>query len=230
MISIIIPVYNEEECLSKNHAYYRAVSTIGELIFVDGGSTDRTVALAQELGKLISAPKNRSLQLNRGAQAAGFDILLFLHADATIHLEDLKQIVKAVNEDGYLGGCFRQVLDDPGLVYRWIAWTGNVRAKITKVFYGDQAIFVRKDIFEALGGFPEVNLAEDVLFCRKLKGQGKAGILPYPVHCSARRWKRQGIRRTFLLNWRINTALFWNKDLDQLAADYRDVRENTNKE
>lgn len=230
MISVIIPVYNEEECLSKNHAYYRAVSTIGELIFVDGGSTDRTVVLAQELGKLISAPKNRSLQLNKGAQAAGFDIFLFLHADATIHLEDLKQIVKAVDEDGYLGGCFKQVLDDPALLYRWIAWTGNVRAKLTKIFYGDQAIFVRKDIFEALGGFPEVNLAEDVFFCRKLKGKGKVGILPYPVHCSARRWKRQGIRRTFLLNWRINTALFWNKDLDQLAADYQDVRENTNKE
>lgn len=224
MISVIIPVYNEEECLMKNGVYYQAISQSGELIFVDGGSTDRTVSLARKSGRVITAPKNRGAQMNRGAKEAKHNILLFLHADAVIHLENLQQIVKAIEGKQYIGGCFNQVLDDPALVYRWIAWTGNIRAKVSKVFYGDQAIFVRKDIFQRLGGFPEVKMGEDVLFTKKLRRKGRVGILPFAVHCSTRRWKKQGIWRTFLLNLRINTALVWNQNLEQLANAYQDVR------
>ncbi|MGE0267916.1 MAG: TIGR04283 family arsenosugar biosynthesis glycosyltransferase [Candidatus Omnitrophota bacterium] len=226
MISVIIPVYNEEECLSKNDIYYQMISQVGELIFVDGGSTDRTISLARKLGCVITASKNRGAQMNRGAKEAKHKILLFLHADAVIHLEDLQQIVKAIKDKGYIGGCFKQVLDDPALLYRWIAWTGNVRAKVSKVFYGDQAIFVRKDIFQELGGFPEIKIGEDVLFTKKLRRKGRVGILPFAVNCSVRRWKKQGIWQTFLLNLRINTALVWNQNLDQLANAYQDVREN----
>ena len=226
MISVIIPVYNEEECLLKNDVYYQMISQAGELIFVDGGSTDRTVSLARKLGRVITAPKNRGAQMNRGAKEAKHKILLFLHADAFIHLENLQQIVKAVERKKYIGGCFKQVLDDPAVLYRWIAWTGNIRAKVSKVFYGDQAIFVRKDIFQELGGFPEVKIGEDVLFTKKLRRKGRVGILPFEVNCSARRWKRQGVLQTFLLNLRINTALAWNQNLEQLANAYQDVREN----
>lgn len=164
--------------------------------------------------------------MNRGAQEAKRRILLFLHADAFIHLENLQQIVKAIEGKKYIGGCFSQVLDDPAILYRWIAWTGNFRAKVSKVFYGDQAIFVRKDVFQGLGGFPEVKIGEDILFTKKLRRKGKVGVLPFAVNCSTRRWKRQGVWQTFLLNLRINTALVWNKDLDQLANAYQDVREN----
>ncbi len=227
MISVIIPVYNEEECLLKNDVYYQVISQSGELIFVDGGSTDRTVPLARKLGRVITAPKNRGAQMNKGAKEAKYNILLFLHADAIIHLENLQQIVKAIEGKKYIGGCFKQVLDDPAILYRWIAWTGNFRAKVSKVFYGDQAIFVRKDVFQELGGFPEVKMGEDVLFTKKLRRKGKVGILPFAVKCSARRWKKQGIWQTFLLNLRINTALVWNQNLDQLANAYRNVREST---
>ncbi len=225
MISIIIPVYNEEECLLKNDIYYQMISQAGELIFVDGGSTDRTVSLAKKSGRVITAPKNRGVQMNRGAQEAKHNILLFLHADAVIHSENLQQIVKAIKGKRYVGGCFKQVLDDPALIYRWIAWTGNIRAKILKIFYGDQAIFVRKDVFQQLGGFPEVKIGEDVLFTKKLRKNGKVGVLPYPIHCSTRRWKKQGIWQTFLLNLRINMALTWNQNLDPLAHVYQDVRQ-----
>jgi len=226
MISIIIPVFNEEECLSKSDIYYQMISPAGELIFVDGGSTDGTVSLARRWGRVITAPKNRAVQMNRGAKEAKFDILLFLHADAIIHLENLQHIVKAIKNKKIIGGCFQQVLDNPALIFRWIAWTGNIRAKVSKVFYGDQAIFVRKDVFQELGGFPEVKIGEDVLFTKKLRKRGKVGILPFAVNCSARRWKRQGILRTFFLNWRINTALIWNQNLDQLVTSYQDVRRN----
>lgn len=226
MISIIIPVYNEEECLLKNDVYYQVISQFGELIFVDGGSSDNTVVLAGKLGKVISAPKNRAIQMNRGTQEAQYGILLFLHADAFIHLENLEQIVKAIAGRKYIGGCLKQIFDDPAIIYRWIAWTGNIRAKVSKIFYGDQAIFVRKDVFQDLGGFPEVKIGEDVLFTKRLRRKGRVGILPFAVHCSARRWKKQGVWPTFLLNLRINTALAWNQNLDQLANAYQDVREN----
>jgi rSAM/selenodomain-associated transferase 2 len=226
VISIIIPVYNEEECLLKNDVYYQVISQAGELIFVDGGSTDRTVSLARKLGRVVAAPKNRAVQMNRGAKEAKHKILLFLHADAFIHLENLQHIVKAIESNKYIGGCFKQVLDDPAVLYRWIAWTGNIRAKVSKVFYGDQAIFVRKDIFQELRGFPEVKIGEDVLFTKQLRRKGRVGILPFAVNCSTRRWKKQGIWQTFLLNLRINTALIWNQDLDKLANAYQDVREN----
>jgi len=225
MISVIIPVYNEEECLLKNDVYYQMISQAGELIFVDGGSTDRTVSLAKKLGRVITAPKNRGAQMNRGAKEAKHKILLFLHADAFIHFENLQHIVNAIKNKKYIGGCFKQVLDDPAILYRWIAWTGNIRAKVSKVFYGDQAIFVRKDIFQQLGGFPEVKIGEDVLFTRKLRRKGRVGVLPFTVNCSTRRWKRQGVWQTFLLNLRINTALVWNQNLDQLANAYQDIRE-----
>ena len=225
MISVIIPVYNEEECLLKNDVYYQMISQAGELIFVDGGSTDRTVSLAKKLGRVITAPKNRGAQMNRGAKEAKHKILLFLHADAFIHFENLQHIVNAIKNKKYIGGCFKQVLDDPAILYRWIAWTGNIRAKVSKVFYGDQAIFVRKDIFQQLGGFPEVKIGEDVLFTKKLRRKGRVGVLPFTVNCSTRRWKRQGVWQTFLLNLRINTALVWNQNLDQLANAYQDIRE-----
>ena len=226
MISVIIPVYNEEESLLRNDVYYQVISHAGELIFVDGGSTDRTVSLAQKLGRVITAPRNRGAQMNRGAKEATHKILLFLHADAFIHLENLQQVVKAIEGKKYIGGCFKQVLDDPAILYRWIAWTGNFRAKVSRIFYGDQVIFVRKDVFQELGGFPEVKIGEDVLFTKKLRRKGRVGILPFAVNCSTRRWKRQGVWKTFLLNLRINTALVWNQDLDELANAYQDVREN----
>ena len=227
MISVIIPVYNEEGCLLKNDVYYQVISQVGELIFVDGESTDNTGVLARKLGRVINTPKNRAIQMNMGAAEAKHNILLFLHVDAVIHLENFQQIVKVIEYRKYIGGCFTQILDGPSPVYRWIAWTGNVRAKLSKVFYGDQAIFVRKDVFQQLGGFPEVKIGEDVLFTKKLRRAGKVGILPYAVHCSARRWEKQGILKTFLLNFRINTALVWNQNLNQVANAYQDVRENS---
>lgn len=225
MISIVIPVYNEETILSGQREYFTALSKETELIFVDGGSDDDTVRRALDFGEVISTKKNRSFQMNAGARLAKNDILLFLHADTCIPKQALRRVKTAVTEDGFIGGCFCQVIDNPRLIFKWIAWTGNLRAKMFKVFYGDQGIFVRRDIFEKLGGFPDTALAEDVFFTRKLRQEGKVGVLDDPIYCSARRWVDQGIGKTFLLNMKITAGLLKDKNIDLLSKEYKDIRE-----
>lgn len=225
MTSVIIPVYNEERMLVRHGTYFQTLAQAAELIFVDGGSVDKTVTLASRLGRVIKARKNRAAQMNAGARAAVGDILLFLHADSIIPSARLEEITQAVEKRQLAGGCLTQVLDDPGLLFRWIAFTGNVRAKGFKIFYGDQGIFVRRAIFENLSGFPEVSIGEDVLFSKRLRKAGKTDILPLPILCSARRWKKQGVFRTFLMNARITTALALGHHPDRFASQYLDVRQ-----
>lgn len=224
MISIIIPVYNEEVMLRKNAACYSLLSQSTELIFVDGGSEDKTAELAKASGRLVKARKNRAAQMNAGARTAKGEILLFLHADAVIQQMYLEKIEEAVEKQEYAGGCLTQVIDEQRILFKWISFTGNIRAKMSKIFYGDQGIFVRKGIFEKLGGFPEVKICEDILFTKKLKKEGKVDILPVPVYCSARRWKKQGIVKTSLLNFQITTALALGRHPDRLSIVYKDVR------
>jgi rSAM/selenodomain-associated transferase 2 len=224
VISVLVPVYNEEDVLSKNKKYFAELSGQAEVIFIDGGSEDDTVRRALVFGEVISSRKGRSVQMNAGARLARHDILLFLHADTRIPLEVLDRIETAVTEQGCIGGCLKQIIDHPGLVFRWIAWTGNMRAKLFKVFYGDQGIFVRKDVFEKIGGFADVALCEDVFLSQRLKAEGKVGVLEEPIYCSARRWLNQGIGKTFLLNMKITAGVLWGGNLGRLAEMYKDIR------
>jgi rSAM/selenodomain-associated transferase 2 len=226
MISVIIPVYNEEVALRKNKAYFKDLGQQTDLIFVDGGSLDQTAVLAAEYGKVLRSPKLRALQMNLGAQSASSEVLLFLHADTVLPLHQLDQIQEAVHVQKAVAGCFTQVLDRPEWIYRYIAWTGNLRARISKIFYGDQGIFVRKDVFNKLGGFPEVSLAEDVRLTTRLRKEGRTVVLKAPIYCSARRWIGQGVWKTFWLNMRINWMLMIGKDITALADFYTDIRED----
>lgn len=226
MISVVIPVYNEERALREKENYYRDLAKTTELIFVDGASSDQTLFLAQGYGKVIQTAKGRARQMNQGARQAHGEILLFLHADALLDTAYLEKITEVVTRQNYIGGCFSQRFKEEALIYRWIAWTGNMRAKVFKIFYGDQGIFVRKDVFWRIGGFPPMRLGEDIFFTKKLKKEGKVRMLSYPIYCSARRWANQGILKTFFLNLRINAALSLGYDVDKLAGIYRDVRDD----
>ncbi|MCA9409445.1 MAG: TIGR04283 family arsenosugar biosynthesis glycosyltransferase [Candidatus Omnitrophica bacterium] len=225
MISVIIPVYNEEKILLKNELYFKSLSELVDLIFVDGGSKDRTKEIATDYGRVFNEGKCRAKQMNRGAMQAKEDILFFLHADAVINKENIEQIRRAVYGKNIIGGCFRQVIDQPGLIYRWIAFTGNVRAKFQHIYYGDQGIFVRKDIFQDMKGFPDLPICEDIFFTKALKTRGNVSFLNCPIYCSARRWLKQGILKTYFQNLRINLALSLGEDLNRLAREYQDVRE-----
>ena len=222
MLTVIVPVYNEADILQKNQEYFQRLGGLCDLIFVDGCSRDQTLKWIPARARVLTAPKNRARQMNAGAAAARQDVLLFLHADAMIPEEYFQKIEAAVQSGGSIGGCLSQVLDDPAWIYRWIALTGNVRAKIFKIFYGDQGIFVRKDIFLSVGGFPEVKICEDILFTKRLRNAGNVGILPFPVICSARRWKRRGILKTFFVNARITAALMLGAHPDRFSSLYSD--------
>lgn len=223
MISIIIPVLNEEKVLSQRRKHFRDLADRAELIFSDGGSTDRTADICRELGKYVGAPKGRAAQMNAGARAAAHDIFLFLHADCYPESSAPDAVAGAIRE-GAAGGCLRQVIDRPGLLYRWIAWTGNLRAAVSRTFYGDQGIFVHRDVFFRIGGFPDVPLCEDVFFSRRLRREGKSVVLKERIFASPRRWEEQGVLKTFWLNMRISARLLLNRDPAKFVAMYRDIR------
>jgi rSAM/selenodomain-associated transferase 2 len=223
MVSVIIPVYNEEAAIGEALSSL-PVNDSTEVIVVDGGSSDGTVGLAKQFSvKLVHTTKNRALQMNAGASEATGDVLLFLHADTILENDGLKAVQDCAG-GGCVGGCFTQKIDSDRIIYRVIEASGNLRAKLSKVFYGDQAIFVRKDVFHRMGGFNNVDLFEDVIFSKKLRTEGKVTVLPDRACCSPRRWEKQGLVRATLINWLVTVGFMLGVSPMRLKRVYRDVR------
>lgn len=224
MISTIIPIYNEEKILREKSAYFRELADNSELIFVDGGSSDMSARIAGEYSCVFSCRKGRAVQMNYGARLSQKDILLFLHADTRIKTDSLISLESKIKDNETLSGCFTQRIDKKGLIFRLIESVGSLRAKITGVIYGDQGIFIRKDIFNDLGGFPEVPVMEDVIFTKGLRKIVKPSVLRDKIFVSSRRWEKEGLIKTVFLYSFLN-ILFWLKSpLDKLKKVYSDLR------
>lgn len=224
MISVIIPIYNEEKALQNSASFFDALSKRAEVIFVDGGSFDKSRVFASVYGKVVQRPKGRALQMNAGARLSKGDALFFLHADTSIGLDTLSAIEEAINKKGFVGGCLTQRIDNGSFIYRLIEAQGNRRARRRKIFYGDQGIFVKKETFFELGCFPEVPIMEDVLFARQLRKSGATVVLPDKIIVSARRWEKRGIIKTTFL-FTLIIALFYLKlPLSKIKQLYEDLR------
>lgn len=224
MISIIVPLYNEESMLPKSCANLQRLSRNSELIFVDGASADRSVEIARQYGRVLHGNKGRAAQMNYGASQAKGDILLFLHADSLVSPDALVSIETKIIQNGFIGGCLTQRIDNQALAYRFIELEGNFRARARKIFYGDQGIFVKKEVFLKIGGFPEAPIMEDVLFTRKLRRAGKTVVLSDKIIVSARRWEKRGIIRSTLI-FSLIILLFWLKaPLPKIKQLYEDLR------
>jgi rSAM/selenodomain-associated transferase 2 len=219
-VSIIIPALHEAANIAA--AVERAWATGPlEVLVVDGGSHDRTAALACEAGAaVIESPPGRARQQNAGARQAAGDVLLFLHADTWLAPAGLAQIAGALADPQVVCGAFRQRIEAEGRLFRWLERGNAWRARRRGLLYGDQGIFVRRLVFEELGGFPEVRLMEDVMLMQRLRRRTRPVLLPGPLHVSARRWRRHGVLRQTIRNWLLLSAARLGVHPDKLAEFY----------
>jgi rSAM/selenodomain-associated transferase 2 len=202
-LSIVVPVLDEAANLARLLPDLLEREPRAEVLVVDGGSTDdsRAVVARTPSVRWVSAPRGRARQMNTGASAAGGDALLFLHADTRLPDGAGAAILAALAEPGVVGGRFDVRLDSRRPLL-WIVGTlMNHRSRLTGISTGDQGIFVRREIFDALGGYPDIPLMEDVELSRRLKRRGRLVALRLRVVTSARKWEREGVVRTVLLMW-----------------------------
>ncbi len=199
MISIITPVLNEEKNIDIFLKNLNQIQGDFELIIVDGGSSDSTIdeinkykkKFNREL-KLIKTSSGRGHQMNKGAYASKGDILLFLHADSKVEIDAIPTIEKVIEKQKIIGGGLTHSFSETDDFLKLASNFGNLRTKITKVFFGDFGIFVRKDIFERIGGYDEIIFLEDLEFSKKLKKYGKLKQLEKTITTSPRRYHSQG--------------------------------------
>ena len=219
-VSIIIPALNEAAVIER--AIAAAWQTRAhEVILVDGGSQDHTVDLAEAAGcqVIISSP-GRARQQNMGAAQATGDVLLFQHADNWLDKTALTQIRTALQQRNVIAGAFEQRIASTGRLYRCLERGNAWRARCWGLPYGDQGIFLRRQAFEQLGGFPDVQLMEDILLMQRVRRKRRPVLLAGPIHIDARRWQRHGIVRQTLRNWALLTALRLGASPDDLLRFY----------
>src|SRR5437867_1768412 len=194
MISVIVPTLNEAQLLPGTLRRIQANNIPHEILVVDGGSMDETVALATGLGaRVLVVPRpGRAVQMNLGARNAGGSIFLFLHGDTWIGSETLLQVENALCQPRVVGGGFARRFQSPSLVLRLTCWIGEWRSRCFGWFFGDQGIFARRTMFEQMGGFRELPSFEDVDFSRRMARAGRVVTLRSQVVSSARRFSARG--------------------------------------
>lgn len=216
-ISIVIPVLNEARHLSNTLSIQ---ATDIEIIVVDGGSQDETIAIAQSFGvKVLQSAPGRAAQMNAGAKVASGEILLFLHADTRLP-DGFDQMIRNALKAA-IAGAFQLSIDanQPGI--RWIEQGVNWRSRYLQLPYGDQALFLRTETFHKIGGFPDLPIMEDFEFVRTLQQLGKIVILPKPVITSGRRWQKLGVFRTTIVNQIVVFAYLMGISPTRIQAWYR---------
>lgn len=224
MISVIIPTLNEELTLEKNLISVGNSKDV-EIIVSDGGSNDATLAIAKRLaGKTLSSPAGRGAQMNVGASAASGDILLFLHADTILPAGWEGHVREPLIDEEVAGGGFAFSLSGHSPSFSFISFMVNIRSRLLKLPYGDQALFVRRRIFNKLGGFREIPIMEDVELVKGMRRLGRIQILDQPVITSSRRWEREGWIRTTFRNLSLLFLYHLGVSPERLYKFYRAVR------
>ncbi len=223
-LAIVVPVFNEGVALRDRLQDFIALGA-DELVIVDAGSRDGTAALLSQSGvQWMTSDLGRAAQMNAGAEAISSDILVFIHADTAINESDLLAVKSSLADSSLVGGRFDVKLSGSHWAFRVIEWMMNFRSRLTKISTGDQCQFVRRDVFEAMGGFAAMPLLEDVEFSKRLKREGAIACLPQQVITSSRRWEKHGIVSTVWLMWKIRLLYWLGVAPEKLATLYRDAR------
>jgi len=220
-LSIIVPTLDEaRDIVERLEALQRLRAHGHEVIVADGGSRDGTPDLARPLAdRVVLAPRGRASQMNAAARQASGSALLFLHADTRLPPEADSAVRAALAARTW--GRFDVRIEARHPLLRVVALMMNLRSRLTGIATGDQAIFVRRDTFEALGGYAEIPLMEDVELTRRLRRAGRPACLRARVSTSGRRWESRGVLRTIVLMWRLRLAYFFGADPARLADRYR---------
>jgi rSAM/selenodomain-associated transferase 2 len=224
-LSIIIPVLNEVEGINGLITHLRTLERGSdvEIIVVDGDPAGNTINAVVDRGIIIAAgERGRGNQMNRGAALANSDVLLFLHADTFLPKNAVISIGEALCDPEYVAGCFDLGISSPRRVFRiterYVAW----RTHITRIPFGDQAIFIRRDYFERIGGFKDIPIMEDVELMRRIRGRGDViCIIPEKVSTSSRRWEKEGVLFTTVRNWMLQLLYVLGVPPERLVRFYR---------
>ena len=221
-LSIIIPVSNEVPVIVQTLSSLQPIRRRGhEVIVVDGGSDDKSFLIAAPFSdKVTQSLRGRSRQMNAGAELSTGEILLFLHADTFLPNNADQLIIEGMNGTRRLWGRFDVKLSGKHPLLRIIEFLMNWRSRLSYIATGDQGIFVKRDLFEKIGGFPEIDLMEDIALCKMLKKYGRPLCLRQRVITSSRRWEEKGLFRTVLLMWFLRFAYFLKADPKRLAKLY----------
>lgn len=188
---------------------------------VDGGSRDRSFQSAIPFSdQVLEAPQGRSRQMNKGAKVSSGEILLFLHADTLLPRDADRLIFEGISETGRSWGYFRAKLSGSHPLLRIVEFLMNQRSRLTRIATGDQSIFIKRELFETIGGFPEIDLMEDIAICKLLKRYGPPLFISRPILTSSRRWEERGFIRTILLMWFLRLAFFLGGDPKRLVKIY----------
>ena len=226
-VSIIIPALDEVRGIAATLAPLQPLRTQGhEVIVVDGGSTDATIALAAPFADLaFVAPRGRAAQMNAGAAKASGDVLLFLHADSRLQASAIDALAREMPRAGRRWGRFDVTITGRSRLLRVVAATMNGRSRLSGIATGDQGIFVERTLFDAAGGFPNQPLMEDIELSKRLKRAGGPPLcLSERIVTSGRRWESNGTLRTIVAMWRWRFAYWRRSNPDRLAGEYRTAR------
>jgi len=222
--SVIIPVLHEAAEINDLLDHLRRLDTAGqcEILVVDGSADQDTLAFIKSSNVIcLSSLPGRARQMNAGAAAASGDVLIFLHADTRLPANALPLISRAMTDSAYWGGAFNLGSSSRKWIYRFIARTASWRSRLTRIPYGDQAIFMNRADFLILGGYPVIPIMEDVALMRQIKKRGgKITIIPYPVITSSRRWEKEGVLYVTLRNWLLLSAYLLGRSPEKLARYY----------
>jgi rSAM/selenodomain-associated transferase 2 len=220
-LSIILPVLDEAaEVAGRLRALASLRARGNELIVVDGGSADGTAERALPLAdRVVTAPRGRATQMNAGATLGRGEVLLFLHVDTTLP-EEADRAVHAAVRDGALWGRFDVCIEGRHPLLKVVGRMMNLRSRLTGIATGDQAIFVRRDLFEKIGGYPAIPLMEDIALSKRLRRLARPACLHQQVVTAGRRWESGGVLRTVWLMWRLRGAYALGADPARLALRY----------
>ena len=221
IISIIIPVLNEAAIIQstlKNLLSYPDV----EVIVVDGKSQDSTLSIARTAGvRTIVVLGGRSVQMNAGAEIASANILLFLHVDTNLPTNFVELIIQTLKQPKTIAGAFELGIEGKDRSLRWIEILVKMRSHLFSLPYGDQAIFITKQVFTELGGFSQIPIMEDFELIQRLKSRGQIAIAPGKVVTSGRRWQKLGVWKTTLVNQLVIAGYYLGISPNKLNRFYR---------